>query len=319
MSILEHIPLSSLTYYQLGGKARYVLEITSKEDALAALQFIHEKQISDIRIIGLGSNLVLPDEDFDGAVIWMHGGRTSARVLDGNQVIVFAGDTVDSLITYAFSQGLVGLEWAGGLPSTVGGAVRGNAGAFGSEIKETFVSVEAIDLSDPTETIQTFTKSHADFSYRNSFFKQHPNLLLVSATFQLEQATKEELEKARGVYEQNIEYRDTHHPMEYPSCGSVFKNITHKDEMEKIFTAWPDVRELSEQKWYGKVSMGYLIKRLGFSGKKIGGAQVSEKHANYIVNVDHAKAADVRNLISSIQAAFQQTFGFTPEPEVVIV
>ena len=107
--------------------------------------------------------------------------------------------------------------------------------------------------------------------------------------------------------------------MGYPSCGSVFKNITEKEKVEKVLAMWPDIREMSDNKWHHKISMGYAIGRLGFSGKKIGGAMVSPEHTNYIVNIDQAKASDIKTLISEIQSKFQNTFGFTPEPEVVIL
>ena len=107
--------------------------------------------------------------------------------------------------------------------------------------------------------------------------------------------------------------------MEYPSCGSVFKNIVKREEVDKILSVWPDVRELSEGKWHNKISMGYVINRLGFKGKQVGGAQVSTKHTNYIVNVNQAKADDVKRLIYEIQGKFEETFGFTPEPEVMLV
>lgn len=318
MNIFENKPLSSVTFYQIGGTARYILEITDKKTLEEAFHFIKENNITDTRVVGLGSNLIFPDTHFDGVVLWFHGDGTSAVSYD-DTVHVFSGDTVDSLIKYSFSQELVGLEWAGGLPSTVGGAVRGNAGAFGSEMKDTVLSVEVVDLKGAEFILQTFSKQESTFSYRNSYFKEHPHLLIVNATFQLQKGTKDELQLAKEVYEQNKVFRERNHPMEYPSCGSVFKNITNRDDVEKILMVWPEVRKLSEEKWHNKVSMGYLIKRLGFSGKRIGGAQVSEKHANYISNIDHAKAEDVKQLITTIQNTFKSTFGFIPEPEVIII
>ena len=104
---------------------------------------------------------------------------------------------------------------------------------------------------------------------------------------------KEEIEEARQKYYSHIEYRKTHHPMEYPNCGSVFKNIFNKNQIEKVFSVFPETKELSENKWYGKVSIGYLIKKLGFSGFKIGQAQVSEKHNNFIINLGNEKFLDV--------------------------
>lgn len=319
MTILENVSLSDIVYYHIGGKARYVLKIENYEEIPQALSFISEKQIKNVQVLGLGSNVILPDGEYDGVVLWLEGDGTSPQLLDQHSIKIFAGETMDSLINFTFNNSLVGLEWAGGLPSTVGGAIRGNAGAFGSEIEKSVREVEAIDLSDNELSIRKYSHKEAEFSYRNSFFKQHPKLLIVSGTFHLESASEETLKTAQEIYQKNIEYRNTNHPMEYPSCGSVFKNIVNKDEVEKILTIWPDVRALSEGKWHHKVSMGYVINRLGFSGKRIGGAMVSPKHTNYIVNIENAKAEDVKALIKEINEKFEETFNFTPEPEVMII
>ena len=319
MKVFEHVPLSEIVFYHIGGEARFVIQIENQEDVSSALEFIKERQLSSIQILGLGSNIVLPDTPFSGVVLYMKGDGNDIHLSSPGKVTAFAGEHMDSVITYSLDKKLIGLEWAGGLPSTVGGAIRGNAGAFGTETKESIESITAVDLNDPHLELKTYSKEQADFSYRNSFFKLQPNLLIVSGTFALKEGSDEELERARQVYKANREYRQKNHPMEYPSCGSVFKNIVKREEVEKILAVWPDVRELSEGKWHNKVSMGYVINRLGFSGKQVGGAQVSTKHTNYIVNVNNATADDVKSLIYTIQGKFEETFGFTPEPEVMLV
>ena len=107
--------------------------------------------------------------------------------------------------------------------------------------------------------------------------------------------------------------------MNFPSCGSVFKNIVGKEKVEKVIAVWPDIKEKVNTKWYGKVSMAYVIGRLGFSGFRIGNAQLSEKHNNYISNLGNAKADDVKKIISVISEQFNTTFGFLPELEVEII
>ncbi len=318
MKVHQNLPLSSLTYYHIGGIAKYVLEVSSTADLDEALYFLKKEKIEKVQILGFGANILLPDEDFDGAVLWLHGKGSSIELIEETEVKVFAGETMNSLILFTFSQGLVGLEWAGGLPSSVGGAVRGNAGAFGSEIKDTVSKVEAVNYKQQGVDFKAFTNEECHFSYRNSYFKENQSLLIASVTFRLRKGTAEEIEEARKVYEKNIIYRKTHHPMEYPSCGSVFMNVVKPDEVEKILSIWPDVRELSESKWHKKVSMGYVIHRLGFTGKRVGDAQVSPKHSNYIVNLGDAKAQDVEDLIEEIKKKFYDTFGFYPTPEVMI-
>lgn len=318
MKVLQDIPLSDIVYYKIGGRARFVLQVTTIADIKEALKFYREKNISQLLVLGLGSNVILPDSHFNGAILWLEGNGSSFTVKD-TFIKAFAGESMDSLIKESLSASLVGLEWAGGLPSTIGGAVRGNAGAFGSETKDTFFEAEVIDMDDPAYGVKTFSHQEATFGYRDSFFKQHPNLIIVSATFQLKTGTIAEILEAEAVYKKNIDYRQTHHPMEYPSCGSVFKNIVKPKDVEKILSVWPDIRELSEKKWHHKISMGYVINRLGFTGRRIGGAVVSDNHSNYISNIDHAKSEDVKVLIKQIQDTFNETFGFVPEPEVVIL
>lgn len=318
MKIHTNIALSTITHYRIGGVAKTVFEITSKEDLLEAAKFVQRNNSKEVYILGLGSNILLPDKNIDGVVLWMKG-RSEFGLNDSSEVNAFAGELLDDLIHFTFSHQLVGLEWAGGLPSTVGGAIRGNAGAFGYEIKDILKSVEYIDITDTDLKLRTLSQKDCQFAYRDSIFKHNPSLIIVSGTFKLHLASKEELETARDIYEKNILYRNTHHPVEYPSCGSVFKNITRLEEIEKILNVWPDIKDLSQKKWHNKIAMGYVINRLGFAGKRVGGAQVSEKHANYIINTGNATAQDVLTLIREIQRAFQKTFGFVPDPEVIIV
>lgn len=317
MKVHQNLPLSSLTYYHIGGNAKYVLEVSSVLEVHEALAFIRKEEIERVQILGFGANILLPDEDFDGAILWLHGNGSAIESHGDKEITVFAGESMDSLIQFSFNQDLVGLEWAGGLPSSVGGAVRGNAGAFGAEIKDIVQKVEAVNFTQGDD-IRVFTNDECHFSYRNSYFKENQSFLITSVTFTLRKGTDEEVDEARKIYEKNILYRKTHHPMEYPSCGSVFMNVVKPDEVEKILSIWPDVRELSEGKWHKKISMGYVIDRLGFTGKRIGDAQVSPKHSNYIVNLGNAKAQDVEDLIEEIKNKFYDTFGFYPTPEVMI-
>lgn len=318
MNIQSDISLSDIVYYHIGGIAHTVIDVASIDDIREALIYCRQQALSPIRILGLGCNTLLPDVKIEGAVIHMLSDPQSLAISD-TTIIAFAGTVLDDVIQYTFTNNLSGLTWAGGLPSTVGGAVRGNAGCFGSEMKDIVKSVDYIDMDDASLTVQTFTNAECAFSYRNSLFKQHPNLLIISVTLQLRKANGEEMQKEKAIYAQNISYRQSHHPLEYPSCGSVFKNIVGQDKVEKIIAVWPDIRELATTKWYGKISMAYVIGRLGFAGLRVGGAQISQKHNNYISNIDHARASDVKAIITEVSKKFTQTFGFPPELEVEIV
>lgn len=320
MYIYKDFPLSEILYYKIGGKAKLVLKIGNKQDLLEALDFVKRNKIKKILPIGLGSNILMNDGGFDGAVLWFSKGESSdIKLHKGNLIEAFTSELLDDLIKFSFDNNLIGLEWAGGLPSTVGGAVRGNVGAFGGEIKDIVNIVEIVKLLGEGYTIEKLTKDQLEFGYRDSLIKRDKNLLLVAAEFRLQKASKEDVEKAKETYFAKIAYRNKNHPSGLPSCGSVFKNITKKEEVEKMLSVWEDMSELVKNKWHNKASMGYVVRRLGFAGFKIGGAEVSKKHANYIVNVGGAKFNDVISIIEKIKEKFSQTFGFSPELEVEIV
>lgn len=318
MKVQTDVSLADILWYKIGGTVKYLLEIASKEDFLEAQKFLGEKNIKNKLVIGFGSNLLFAKEYFDGAVLHIVPTKNIALVSE-NTVEAFAGETLDSVIQFGFDHNLIGLEWAGGLPGSVGAAVRGNVGAFGGEVKDVVDKVYAIDIADSNRTIKQFSNRELNFSYRSSFIKQHKNFMVISATFRLKQATDEEVARAKIAYEEKISYRENHHPLEYPNCGSVFKNVHTKQDVEKVLAVFPDIQEQVATKWHGKVSMAYLINRLGLSGFQLGQAQISTKHANFTVNLSGAKASDVLQIIQTIKQKFQETFGFTPEVEVEII
>ncbi len=318
MKISENVPFSKITFYEIGGIARTVISCDSSQAVFDALEFIKRNNFKKILVLGMGANILLPDNGFDGVVLHLRGVGQDIHENNEQQITAFAGESMEDLIDFSLKRKLTGLEWAGGLPSSIGGAIRGNAGAFGSEIKDSLYSIEAVNLDDTGFKVKRFFSKDLSFSYRHSFLKDNPKWLVLRGTFQLKNATNDELMIAKEQCRQNILYRKNNHPMEYPSCGSVFKNIIKREEVEKVISIWPDVGELSKNKWHSKISMGYVIKRLGFSGMRIGGAQVSEKHTNYIVNINHAKSKDVQQIISKIRQEFQRVFTFSPELEVVI-
>lgn len=323
MNIQPNFPLSEITYYKIGGVAEFLLEIENEEDISRAFEFIQTNNIKNVLCLGLGANILI-NESFNGAVLWFCKAESKSILMQKYGLVkVFAGVILDDLIQYSFSNNLVGLEWAGGLPSTVGAAARGNVGAFGGEIKDTIQSVEFFEITPNGSAMQNEKKEYrnadCNFSYRNSIFKNNKNIIITSVTFKLKEASTQEIEKAKEEYLSHIDYRNTHHPMTYPSCGSVFKNIVSKDQVGIILNKWSDVKDLVEQKWHGKVSMGYIIKKLGLSGFQIGGAQVSETHTNYIINKEHARFSDVVQIIEKIKETFFKEFGFYPEPEVEII
>ncbi|MBI5122734.1 UDP-N-acetylmuramate dehydrogenase [Candidatus Roizmanbacteria bacterium] len=321
MTINNNFDLSSVLWYKIGGTVKYYLECKNKNDILEAIAFIKENNIAKIFIFGQGSNVIFAEDYFEGAAVHISSDKENEviKIDKEGHVEAFAGELLDSVITFSLDHNSVGLEWAGGLPGTVGAAVRGNVGAYGGEIKDTLFSAEILDFSEEVPKLKTLSNSELEFAYRESFVKMHKSMIVISAKFNLKLATDQEIISAREVYEKNIQNRKDRHPLEYPNCGSVFKNLRDKDQIEKVLSIYPDLKEDVEKKWYGKVAVATLIERLGFKGFRIGDAQVSEKHALFIVNLGRAKAADVLEVISTIQNKFQETFGFTLETEVEIV
>jgi UDP-N-acetylmuramate dehydrogenase len=320
MTIQNDFPLSEILWYKIGGRAKYLLSCESRVDITEALAFIQKEKPNRLFICGQGSNLIFSDDYFDGAVIRIVSSEDKKDItVSDDRVTAFAGTIFGDVITFALDHSLVGLEWGGGLPGTLGAGVRGNVGAYGGEIKDSLISAEIIDYSGETPVLKTLTNEELQFVYRGSLVKSHKEMVVVSATFGLKKSSPEEVAAARGVCERNKQLRKDRHPLEYPNCGSVFKNLREKEQIEKVLAVYPDLKENVEQKWYGKVAVASLIERLGLKGFQIGNAQISEKHALFIINKGNAKAEDVLEIIQTVKTKFQNTFGFEPEVEVEIV
>ncbi len=320
MQVDYDFTLSDILWYKIGGKAKYFIDCSTREDILQSVDLLDKNNVGRVFVCGLGSNLIFTDEYFDGAVIRVVNEENNAIFQNNDgHIEAFAGEILDKVIKFSFEKKLTGLEWAGGLPGTVGAGVRGNVGAFGDEIKDSVMSAEVLDYSSNNLLLRTLTHEELQFVYRGSLVKTHKKMIVLSAKFALEETNSEGIAKAREVYERNIKYREDRHPLTYPNCGSVFKNIKKKEEVEMVLTLYPELKEDVEKKWYGKVAAAVLLEKLGFKGYRIGDAKVSEKHALFIVNLGHAKAKDVRQIIKDIQDKFQETLGFSLEVEAEIV
>jgi len=320
MTIQNDALLSEVLWYKIGGHAKYLLTCENRQDITEALEFIKKEKPQRLFVCGLGSNLIFTDEYFDGAVLRIVSPKEKTAItVDGNNLTAFAGIVLDDAIVAAFDHNLTGLEWAGGLPGTVGAGVRGNVGAYGGEIKDSLLSADVIDYSGEIPVLKTFSNEELQFVYRGSIVKSHKKMLVVSATFGLKKSSAEELAVAREVYEKNKQTRRDRHPLEYPNCGSVFKNLRDKEQIEKVLEVYPEFTENVEKKWYGKVAVASVIEKLGLKGFQIGNAQISEKHALFIINKGNAKAKDVLAIIQTVKEKFQKTFDFEPEVEVEIV
>ncbi|MBP9719073.1 MAG: UDP-N-acetylmuramate dehydrogenase [Candidatus Levybacteria bacterium] len=320
MNIYENFSLAEILYYKIGGKAKYVLKIQNPQDLAEALAFVKRNHITRILPVGLGANLLMSEDFFDGAIFWFaRPTEPLMSVHEDGRIEAFAGYLLDDVIQFSFSHNFIGLEWAGGLPSTAGGAVRGNVGAFGNEIRNIVEKVEVLDIRNEEIVTKILLNEELDFGYRSSIVKKQPHLIITKVFFKLQKADEKKVIEAQNTYFDKIAYRKTHNPVEYPSCGSTFKNMTEKEDVQKILSTWPDITDMSQTKWHGKIAMGYIIRRLGLAGATIGRGQISEKHSNYLINLGGAHFDDIYGLLEKVKETFHQTFGFYPEPEVQVI
>jgi len=285
----KNVPLKNYTTYKIGGPAKYFFIAKTKENLIEALKTAKNLKLP-VFILGGGSNLLISDKGFLGLVIKINFHSVEFREKD---VLIGAGFNLNKL-NYLFAEkSLSGLEWAAGLPGTLGGAIYGNAQAFGTKISDAVESVEAINLK--TLELKNFTKKQCQFSLKNSVFKKTKNWVIVSAVLEFKSGDGREI---KNKIKEFITYRKTNHPMNFPSAGSVFVNPEDKKEI---------------------IRAGFLIEKCGLSGKKIGKAQISEKHANFIINLGGAKAKDVLSLINLAKKKVKKTFGIELETEVQFI
>ena len=263
--VKENVDLKSYNTYKVSTISKYLIDVKSEELLVNLIKYLKENNINYF-ILGNGSNVVFPNEPFDGVIIKLNG--LNAIDIDDDEVYVGAGVMLPKLVNETVNNCLCGLEWAAGIPGTLGGAVVGNAGAYLSEI---FSFIEEIRVLENDE-IKVLKKDDVKYSYRYSSFKENKDVIILGAKLKLNKGSKDESEV---LMKERLERRIKSQPLEYPSAGSVFRN--------------------PEGNYAGK-----LIEDCGLKGKKIGGAMVSEKHANFIINYDNATPKDVRDLIKLV-------------------
>jgi len=308
VKILENVPLAPHSNYRIGGPARYFCEASNEEEIRAGVLFAREQRLK-LFVLGGGTNLLIDDAGFNGLVLKPALMQLEAR---GDAVTVGAGVLVSDLLKFTIEHSLSGLEWAGGLPGTVGGAVRGNAGAFRGEIKDRIVSVESFDV----ETLETISRENAAcrFGYRSSIFKEkNGREIILATTINLVQGERAAI--AAGIQDK-INYRLERHPMEYPNIGSTFKNVDLKLVPEEMRGAVAKVLKVDP---FPVVPTAYLISEAGLRGTHHGGAQVSQKHPNFIVNLGGATAGDVKFLIAVVKQRVFEKYGIALEEEIQLV
>ena len=285
-SLRQGVGLDEFTTWKVGGTAEWFAEPVHQGDIRALVGWSGQHRLP-LHCIGAGSNLLIADGGLGGLTLCNRRLQGSCLDASGGWIEAEAGEPIPTLARKAARAGLSGLEWAVGIPGTVGGAVVMNAGAQGGCIAEWLHSVQLLDPKNPDQTL-TWSASELAFGYRQSRLQQEP-LIVLSARFRLDQGHDPAAVTARTSA--NLHGRTSTQPYQQPSCGSVFRN--------------PEPHKA-----------GQLIEALGLKGLQIGGAQISPIHANFIVNTGGASAADIAALIADVQRRVQAAHGITLHPEV---
>lgn len=294
----ENVPLAPLTTFKIGGPARYFYIAKTKEEVIKVVSAAREVRLPYF-IFGGGGNLLVADGGFDGIVIQVKSSKLKVKSDGGGSAE--AGVPLGEIVTDSIRDGLTGLEWAVGIPGTVGGAVCGNAGAFGHHFSEV---VEAVEILDEEGKIRKLSNKDCQFGYRESIFKEKPWVIL-EVTLKLK---KRDPTESRRLAQEYLVRRQV---PSYPSAGSIFKNIK-VDQLPEVAKKLIPVGKIKG----GMVSSGYLIEECGLKGEQIGRAEISEEHANMIVNLGGAKAKDVMELIELCKAKVKGKFGIALEEEI---
>lgn len=285
--IKSQIPLATLTSFRVGGPAQWYVAPRNIDELQASLAWAKAQELT-VTLLGAGSNLLVSDRGISGLVISTRHLRHTIFYPDTGQVTVAAGEPLPRLAWQAAEQGWQGLEWAVGIPGSVGGAVVMNAGAHKSCIADNLINAQVIL---PSGEIEILTPEQLGYRYRTSSL-QGGQRLVTQATFQLQPGA--EPEQVLAITSQHLEHRRATQPYHLPSCGSVFRNPLP-------YTA------------------GWLIEQTGLKGYKIGNAQIAERHANFILNCGRAKASDIYQLIHHAQQQVYERWSILLEPEVKIL
>lgn len=307
----QNIPLKNHSNYKIGGPADYYTEVTTKEKLIEVLN--EWKNISSenkaVFIFGDGTNILFDDEGFRGLVIK---NKIDFIKNEKDSIHVGSGTEVADLVSFYVRNSMSGFEWAGGLPGSVGGAIRGNAGAFGGETKDNLISVESINLEDIA--ISERNNKECKFEYRSSIFKtKYKNEFILSAKFSFIKGNQNEIKKST---QEKIDFRIDRHPLDYPNAGSVFKNVPVKNVPEVVLE---EFEKNIKNDPFPVLPVAKLILGVGMLGEKINDVQVSEKHPNFIVNLGNGKSRDVKKLIEIIKEKVKDKYNIELEEEVLIL
>ena len=289
IEIKENEPLAKHSSFKIGGPARFAIFPSNKDELVSILKEIKNCNYK-YKIIGNGSNILFDDKGFDGIIIFTKHISEIQYIRRGNKTLLRAecGRSLTELANEAGKKhSLTGLEFAYGIPGTVGGAVYMNAGAYGGQMSDIVIETEYFDTNEGE--VKTLTAQEHKFDYRHSVFADHPEYIVLSTTLELQEGNAEDIFAAMT---KNMTSRKEKQPLEYPNAGSTFKRPTG-------------------------YFAGKLIEDCGLKGYTVGGAQISEKHAGFTINVGGATSADVLSLIEHTKMTVKENFGVELESEII--
>lgn len=283
--ILFHQPMKEYTTFRVGGEAECLIMIQQEEELAKLIPYLNRIE-QDYFILGNGSNLLVGDKGYRGIVLKFDGEMEQITV-NGTHVTAKAGALLSKVAVTARDNGLTGLEFAAGIPGSIGGGIVMNAGAYDGEMKQVVESVRVMDCDGQINVLDNDTM---EFGYRTSIIKNRPFIVL-EVVLRLAEGDREQI---GSRMEELMQLRRSKQPLEYPSAGSTFKR---------------------PEGYYA----GKLIMDAGLRGYRIGGAQVADKHCGFIINTGKATAADIREVIEEVQQRVRERFHVSLEPEVVFL
>ena len=299
MILLENEPMNKHTSFKVGGPARYFVKAESLDDLKKALDLAREKGIPFF-ILGNGTNLLVSDKGFDGVIITLAGDFSSIEDLGNGAFKVGAAIPLGRFARSVLKQGFAGIHKLAGIPGTLGGAIYMNAGAYGQEIGTSCTQVTVLDSDG---NIREFAASECGFGYRQSIFQKN-NAIILSATFLLPTAAS--LGKTTADLEAELAEcmakRKASQPLNMPNAGSTFKRLS-----------------VGAADTPAQIAPGYYIEQAGLKGYRIGGAEVSTVHANFIVNAGGATASEIKQLSEFVQQKVAEKFGIKLHCEIILL
>lgn len=306
--VKENISLRDYTTFRIGGPARFFVVVNNLKELEESLKFAAKNKL-DYFILGGGSNILVSDKGFDGLAVKLSNSGIKKK---GDLVEIGAGTLLSKAMGDTLGAGLLGLEWAAGIPGTVGGAVHNNAGAYGGEMSQNVKEVSLVRQGK----IKKIKNKDCRFGYRTSVFKKADEKkpeIIFSVTIGLKKGTDAEIGRARSLIKENLKARSG--KFGGHSAGSTFKNVELKEiEIKEFKNKFPDLPDQFIE--HKKIPAAWLIDQCDLKGKTMGGAKVSDEHAGIIVNTGQATAEDIIMLISFIKQQVRDSFGIQLQEEI---